>query len=566
MNSDSSQTLRRDDRFAPLAGPLVVVVMDGVGDGPGDGGDAVHLASTPTLDRLRASVPTRQLRAHGRAVGLPSDADMGNSEVGHNALGAGRVVRQGAALVGDAIASGALFASETWAWLVEPLVGADHTLHLCGLLSDGNVHAHIDHVHALVNGAAQAGVERLRVHALADGRDVDDGSYGHYLQRLDDELAAHRAAGRDYRIASGGGRMLVTMDRYDADWRIVERGWATHVLGDAPRFADWQAALATLRGQDGGKSDQTLGPFCIADAAGPIGTVLDGDAFVFWNFRGDRAIELTRAFEQDESFTAFDRRRVPRVRFAGMMQYDGDLHLPARFLVAPPQIDRTMGEFTAALGLSTLATSETQKFGHVTYFWNGNRSGRIDDRLEQYIEVPSDRVAFDTAPLMHAAGITDGVLTALRRPKPPRIVRLNYANGDMVGHTGNLAATVQAVQAVDAELARLVAAVNKARGVLLVTADHGNADDMWLRASDRTAKRDGAGAPRPRTSHTLAPVPMHVLDARGPDAGRLWQLRADLPDAGLASVAATCFNLLGYRAPDGYADSLIEPRAPSTRP
>ncbi len=546
-------------RCDPRRVPVVIAVMDGVGIGPKDGGDAVALARTPHLDALWAGEPTRSLRAHGRAVGLPSDDDMGNSEVGHNALGAGRVVRQGAGLVNDAIASGAIFEGDCWRWLVDPLVGqpagGGATLHLCGLLSDGNVHAHIDHVLALVEGAARAGVVRLRVHALADGRDVADPSFERYLQQLDAALAFHRASGRDYAIASGGGRMVVTMDRYEADWSIVERGWRAHVEGEAASFPDWQSAVAALRSRPGGQSDQSLEAFVIADAAGPIGRVQDGDGFVLWNFRGDRAIELTRAFEDGPAFSAFSRARLPQVRFAGMMQYDGDLQLPKRFLVAPPTIDRTMGEHAVASGLRTLAVSETQKFGHVTYFWNGNRSGLLDEALERYVEIPSDRVSFDQKPAMQAARITDVVLQALASEPALDLIRLNWPNGDMVGHTGNLAATIVAMEAVDAEVGRLVAAVRARGGVLVLTADHGNADDMWMRKGNGQPVVQADGTPQPRTSHTLAPVPCTIVDARpGP---RRWRLRDDLADAGLANVAATVFELLGLEPPAQMAPSLL---------
>ena len=550
--------LQADPRCDPRRVPVVIAIMDGVGVGPKDGGDAVALAHTPHLDALWAHEPTRTLRAHGRAVGLPSDDDMGNSEVGHNALGAGRVVRQGAGLVNDAIATGTLFAGDCWRWLLEPLLGSNvpsATLHLCGLLSDGNVHAHIDHVLALVAGAAADGVTRLRVHALADGRDVADPSFERYLERLDDALARQRAAGRDYALASGGGRMVVTMDRYEADWSIVERGWRAHVEGDAEPFADWRSALASLRDRATGKSDQSLDAFVIADRDGPIGPVHDGDSFVFWNFRGDRAIELTRAFEEGASFRGFTRKHRPNVRFAGMMQYDGDLQLPKRFLVAPPTIDRTMGEHAVASGLRTLAVSETQKFGHVTYFWNGNRSGLLDDSLERYVEIPSDRVSFDQKPAMQARQITDVVLAALADSAGPDIVRLNWPNGDMVGHTGNLAATIVAMEAVDAEVGRLVTAVRARGGVLLLTADHGNADDMWMRKGNGTAMLKADGTPQPRTSHTLAPVPCTIVDARpGP---RRWVLRDDLADAGLANVAATALELLGRRPPAQMEPSLL---------
>ncbi len=539
-------------------GPVVIAIMDGVGQGPRDAGDAVFLADTPTLDALWRSPNTRSLRAHGTAVGLPSDGDMGNSEVGHNALGAGRVVQQGASLVNVALESGAAFAGETWRWLVAgPSARPTQTLHLCGLLSDGNVHAHIDHVAALVRAADVAGVQRVRVHALADGRDVPDPSYERYLSALDDILDV---AGRDYRLASGGGRMVVTMDRYEADWDIVARGWRAHVHGDAPGFASWRAALDTLRRAPGGESDQKLGPFCLVDAAGePVGRVRDGDSFLLWNFRGDRAIELSRAFDEGAAFSGFDRGRVPDVRFAGMMQYDGDLALPRRFLVAPPVIDRTLGEHLVRAGLRTLAVSETQKFGHVTYFWNGNRSGVLDDALERYVEIPSDRVSFDEAPAMKAREITDVALAALAGPYPPDLVRLNWPNGDMVGHTGDLGATQRAMEVVDAEVGRLVAGVRAAGGVLLLTADHGNADDMWLRDKSGAPLRDAAGRVSPRTSHTLAPVPLTLVDARETPP---WQLRDDLPNAGLANVAATVLCLLGLAPPDHMEPALVAPRSP----
>ena len=551
--------LTRLPGFAKPAGPVVLVIMDGVGWGLGDGGDAVALARKPNLERLWRSSPTCPLAAHGTAVGMPSDADMGNSEVGHNALGSGRVFRQGAALVQDAIASGRIWTGTTWPWLVAPLVeDPTRTLHLCGLLSDGNVHAHIDHVLALVGAADHAGVAKIRVHALADGRDVEERTFERFTAAL--EAGLHAYSGRDYRIASGGGRMAITMDRYDADWPMVARGWQTHVLGQGRGFANVTDAIHTLRQEPGGQSDQSLPPFVIVDDAGqPIGRVQDGDSFVFWNFRGDRAIEWTRAFE-DETLTEFDRGPRPNVRYAGMMQYDGDLQLPRRFLVEPPVIERTMGEFLAATGLRTLAVSETQKFGHVTYFWNGNRSGVLEPAVETYVEVPSDRGAFDEAPQMKAADITDVVLAALNGPNPPDFVRLNYPNGDMVGHTGNLAAAITAVQVVDTQVGRLMQAVNAVGGVLVVTADHGNSDDMWMRDSKGRPLPGPGDAPMPKTSHTLNPVPFSVFDARH---AAQWQLRPTAAgDAapGLANVAATLLNLLGYAAPDDYAPSLIAPR------
>jgi len=381
--------LARHPTFPGVEGPVVVCVMDGVGIGRHDAGDAVWLARTPTLDRLARTTPTVALAAHGRAVGMPSDGDMGNSEVGHNALGAGRVFDQGASRVGKAIASGDLFEGETWREAVEHVRASGEPLHFIGLLSDGNVHSHIDHLLAMLRRCDAEEVPAVRVHVLLDGRDVPETSALEYVDALEALLEKLRdAPDRDYRIASGGGRMVITMDRYQADWEMVARGWRTHVHGEGRGFQSAREAIETLRAEKPGVSDQVLPPFVIVDDAGePVGRIRDGAAVVFFNFRGDRAIEISGAFERDD-FDHFDRSPRPDVFYAGMMQYDGDTGVPARFLVEPPTIDRTLGEYLSRNGITQLAVSETQKFGHVTYFWNGNRSGRFDPALETYVEVP----------------------------------------------------------------------------------------------------------------------------------------------------------------------------------
>ncbi|MEO0321613.1 MAG: 2,3-bisphosphoglycerate-independent phosphoglycerate mutase, partial [Myxococcota bacterium] len=433
-------------------GPVLVVVMDGVGIGSGEDDDAVALARTPTLDRLAARAATTQLRAHGTAVGLPSDGDMGNSEVGHNALGSGQVFDQGAKRVQLAIASGEIFAGEVWRDTMARARNA--TLHFIGLLSDGNVHSHQDHLHAMLARCHAEDVARVRVHALLDGRDVGERSALTYVDALEQELRAFRDAGRDYRVASGGGRMTTTMDRYEADWGMVKRGWDAHVHGNAPHaFPSLRAAVEGLREADPSVTDQFMPAFVVTGDGKPVGPIRDGDAVVFFNFRGDRAIEITRAFT-DDSLDAFDRGARPDVLYAGMMQYDGDLQLPERFLVTPPSIAGTLGEHLAASGVSQFACSETQKFGHVTYFWNGNRTEPFEAKLETYREVPSDAVPFEQRPWMKAAEITDATLEALASGRF-RHLRINYANGDMVGHTGHRDATVLAVEAVDLQLARL---------------------------------------------------------------------------------------------------------------
>ncbi len=552
---DNEWKLERLESFHGRRGPLVLAIMDGVGIGKGGEGDAVALARTPTLDSLRESGLMCTLQAHGTAVGMPSDNDMGNSEVGHNALGAGQVYAQGARLVNEAIASGRIFDSDTWRWLVEPCVQQDRALHLVGLLSDGNVHSHIDHLFALIDAADRAGVRRLYVHPLLDGRDVPQTSAHLYIQQLEDHLARYDGrSGRRYRVASGGGRMKVTMDRYFADWSIVKRGWDAHVHGVGRAFSSAMEALETYRAEQPGILDQDLPEFVVVEQGRPVGRIEDGDAVVLFNFRGDRAIEITMAFE-DPAFDRFDRGRVPEVRYAGMMQYDGDLKLPTRFLVAPPAISHTMGEYLARNQIQQYACSETQKFGHVTYFWNGNRSGMFDERYETYHEVPSDKVPFDQRPWMKAAEITDQVIERIRKGED-RFIRLNFANGDMVGHTGKLDAAVLAVAAVDLCLARLKEAVETAGGILVVTADHGNADEMFM-IKKGVLERDATGRPKPKTSHTLNPVPFIIHDPAFDGEYGV----ASLPDRpGLGNVAATCLNLLGYRAPDRFLPSLIRVR------
>ena len=539
--------LRPHPRHLPK-GPVVLVVMDGIGRGAGDEADAVAIAATPTMDRLWVPGVRAALRAHGKAVGLPSDGDMGNSEVGHNALGAGKVYAQGAMLVGRAIKSGALFEGDAWKQVIAR--GArGGAVHFLGLTSDGNVHSHLDHLEALLAAAAQAGCKKLYVHALLDGRDVSPTSALEYVGRMERYLGNLRQSGIDARIVSGGGRMQITMDRYEADWQMVERGWHTHVLADARPFASATQAVETLRGENPGVIDQDLPAFVVE----PKAPMQDGDACVMFNFRGDRAIEISRAFD-DEQFDKFDRIRHPDVLYAGMMEYDGDLHIPRHYLVSPPEIERPMGEILASAHVSQLAISETQKYGHVTYFWNGNRSGMFDNHTETYVEIPSDRVPFEQRPWMKAAEITDRLIAELRTGKH-KFARVNYANGDMVGHTGSFDATVLAVEAVDIQLARLVKVVEELEGILVVTADHGNADEMFQRDKKGKVIRDAHGQTIAKTSHTLSPVPFFIHDPMRGDRYEIDPARAQ--GAGIASVTATCLELLGFVPPDDLESSLL---------
>ncbi len=533
--------LERLENFVDYPGPLVLVIMDGIGIGKRDESDGVYLAYTPMLDMLFGEPLFTKLKAHGTAVGLPSDDDMGNSEVGHNALGAGRIFSQGAKLVNEAIESGRLFQGKAWLKVMER-VRSGGTLHFIGLLSDGNVHSHIDHLIALIRYCAKEKVERVRVHVLTDGRDVPERSALTYIDQLEKVLAECNKVGLDYKIASGGGRMVVTMDRYEADWRIVERGWKAHVLGEGRQFKSAREAVEYYYAQDPGVNDQFIGEFVIVENGKPVGTIENGDAVVFFNFRGDRAIEISRAFEED-NFPYFDRKRRPDVFYAGMMQYDGDKFIPKNYLVEPPQIEGTISEFLCATGITSYAVSETQKFGHVTYFWNGNKSGYIDEKLELFEEVLSDRVPFQERPWMKAGEITDAVLKQIKEGKY-KFIRLNFANGDMVGHTGIAQAVRIAVEAVDLSLGRIYHAVREREGILVVTADHGNADLLF---TEKNGKRE------PHVAHTLNPVPFIVKDFSGRNSIKLSNVR----NPGLSNVASTLINLLGYKAPEEYDPSLV---------
>ena len=468
-------------------GPVMLVIMDGVGFGKYKDGDAVAQAMTKNLDSLYATCPYTKLKAHGLAVGLPSDADMGNSEVGHNAMGCGRVFAQGAKLVANSINSGEMYKGDTWKKLIANVKEHGSTLHFIGLLSDGNVHSHIDNLKHMVEEAKKEGVKRVRVHALLDGRDVGEMSALDYFDPFEEFLKDLSKDGTfDARIASGGGRMVITMDRYNANWDMVRKGWETHVLGEGRTFDSAHDAIVTLR-KETGAIDQDLPPFVIAENGKPVGTIEDNDSVILFNFRGDRALEITKAFEA-ENLTEFDRKRHPKVEYAGMMEYDGDLHVPHQYLVSPPSIDRTMAEYLCATGLKQFSISETQKFGHVTYFFNGNKSGKFDEKLEDYVEIPSDIVPFEQRPWMKCAEITDRVIKEIESGKWD-LIKLNYPNGDMVGHTGVFEAVVCSMEAMDLQIGRLRDAIEKAGGVMVVTADHGNADDMYEHDKSESIQR-----------------------------------------------------------------------------
>ena len=518
--------------------PIVLVIMDGVGKGDGGPGDAVAQAKTPTLDKLFATCPYTWLKAHGTAVGLPTDDDMGNSEVGHNALGCGQIYSQGAKLVGESIENGSLFQSETWQDLTNNCLENGKALHFLGLLSDGNVHSNISHLIAMLKKARELGIRRCYCHILLDGRDVPATSALTYVDELEQTLASLRGEGFDYASASGGGRMQITMDRYEANWPMVEQGWRTHVQGQGRMFASAQEAIETYRAETG-CIDQDLPAFVVARDGQPVAKIANGDSVILFNFRGDRAQEISLAFDRKD-FDHFDRGDYTGVKFAGMLQYDGDLNIPTHYLVQPPVIQNTLTEVLCAHGIREYAVSETQKYGHVTYFWNGNRSGKMDEKLETYEEIPSDVIPFEQAPAMKSKEITDCMVKQMAS-KQFDFLRCNYPNGDMVGHTGVMEAVITAMECVDTGVQRILDAADQYGYTVCVTADHGNADQMTETKKGKTSIR---------TAHSLNPVPFIIYD---PD--QKWTIRDG--KYGLANVAPTIVKMMGFQAPDCWEESMI---------
>lgn len=522
---------------------VILVVMDGIGIRKEKVGNAVYHAHTKNLDMLMKRYPNTLLNAHGTYVGLPSNQDMGNSEVGHNALGCGQIYPQGATLVDEAIRNKSLFHGSTWKKLVN-YCKDHHTMHFIGLLSDGNVHSHINHLFTMLEEAKKEKIKRVRIHILLDGRDVGEVSALKYVDMLEEKLASLNDDDYDAKIASGGGRMTVTMDRYEANWKIVEKGWNAHVLGNARGFLTAKDAIETYRREEDAK-DQYLDSFVVVDKKNnPIGKIMDGDSVIFFNFRCDRAIEISRAFDEGESFKYFDRVRTPNVIYAGMVQYDPDISIPKHFLVDPPKIKHTLTEQLCKYKVREYAISETQKYGHVTYYWNGNQLEKMNEELETYEEIPSDIIPFDQKPKMKSYEITDQFIEAIHSNQYD-FLRCNFPNGDMVGHTGNYEKAIEAVEAVDDNLGRIMEEIKDDENTfLIVLADHGNAEEMY-----QTNQLENKV---PKTSHTTNPVPF-IIYGKNID-----NIKIKKGDFSLANVAATVTTLLNIDANPNWLESIIK--------
>lgn len=536
-------------------GPVVLAILDGVGLAPDAPGNAVSKARTPFLGHATRDCLHIALDASGEAVGLLPGV-MGNSEVGHNTMGAGRIIKQGIARIDEAFKTGEIFESKAWKDCISHVLStpdtldnshdmwyngdiARHTLHFAGIFSDGGVHSHLNHLKSLITEAYVAGVRKIRVHAVFDGRDVPPQSEPKYIR--DFEAFARSFEDADIKIASGGGRMVAVADRYESDWQIVARGWDMMVNGEADYyFKSAEEAISILRRLNPEVQDQNLPPFVIVDDKDqPIGKIQKGDALIYFDFRADRAIEIAQAFTYYD-FPYFNRGNYSPddVYFAGMTEYNSDTHVPEHRLVEPIHIENPLNKVLESHGISQLAVSETVKFGHITYYFNGNSYEKADK--EDAIEIPSDTVPFDTRPWMKSAEITDKVIENLDNY---RFIRCNYPGGDMVGHTANIEATIIAMETIDLELARLADEVKNKNGILLIVADHGNAEELL----------DANGAKK--TSHTLNKVPLIIYDqTKNHDKYTF----TDVENPGLKNLASTILFLLNLDAPEEYEKSLLK--------
>ena len=530
-------------------GPLIHVVLDGWGVGAADGTNAVNKANLPVMSRLIRGCPYTQLWTHGKYVGLPNEKDMGGSEVGHMTMGAGMVMEQGPTLIQDLLQSGEFFENPVLSRIIQNCVERDTPLHLLGLLSNGNIHSHVDHTEAIIRHAFQSGIRRCYLHALLDGRDAGVQSaldFTEPFEKLFSELKGQRP-GIDYAFASGGGREVITMDR-DNNWEKIETGWRIHVQGQSEnQFPSIRDAIEHFRKQNPEIIDQDIPGFVIIRKGEAVGRIEDQHALIFTNFRGDRATEFSQAVLADD-FPYFERYRCPEVLFAGMTQYDQDNQIPPDYLVGTPVVEEPFGKRILELGLKQFRLSETQKFAHVTFFYNGGYREPLDPLKENYHFIASDKIpSFAERPAMKAPGISKKAVEFINSGEY-QYGLINFANADMVGHTGDFQATVRAVEAVDSALDNIVRAIDAVNGLLVITADHGNADEMLISNQNGTLEISA--------KHSLNPVPFLIYDPLYNGDYRLKPFGQEYNN-NLSNIAATNFLLLGQAVPDDLAPSLF---------
>ena len=501
--------------------PVVLIVLDGLGHREEPAANAVELAHKSTWPRLLAQYPKTLLHCSGLSVGLP-EGQMGNSEVGHTILGGGRIVYQDLVRISKAIADGDFFENPELVAAVDAVKASGGTLHLLGLNSPGGIHSTLEHGYALCELAKRRGVSKVAWHAFLDGRDTPPQSAAGFMRDVEAKLAAIGVG----HVASLAGRFY-SMDR-DNRWERVARGYRLLVRGEGrPEPASAGAAEAILAAYARGETDEFIQPIVLTENGRAVATIQDGDAVVFWNFRADRAREISRALTE-EKFDAFDRGRPPRLaRYVCMTQYDQKLGLPVAF--APQSLHNNLGEYLSARDFRQFRTAETEKYAHVTFFFNGGIEAPYPHEDRRLVPSRRDIATYDLAPAMSAADVTDGAVTAIESGQYGFIL-INFANPDMVGHTGVLPAAVSAVETIDACLGRICDAAKKSGAAVLITADHGNCEQMV-----------DPDTGQPHTAHTTNPVPFIVVD----DSLRGQRLR----EGGLADVAPTVLDIMGLPVP-----------------
>ena len=502
----------------------MLMILDGFGKNENTNGNAIALANTPNIDKLMKKNPTTTIYTSGLAVGLP-DGQMGNSEVGHTNIGAGRIVYQELTRITKAIEDGDFFSNEELSKAIEHCQKNHTKLHVMGLLSDGGVHSHIRHLFAILELAKRKGLEDVYVHCFLDGRDTPPASAESYLVKLEEKLREKEVG----KIATLAGRFYA-MDR-DKRWQRIEKAYRAMVFGEGEKANSVEMAIESSYQKE--IFDEFVEPTVICNGDTPIATIEDGDSVVFYNFRPDRAREITRSLV-DEEFNEFETKKM-NLHFVCFTQYDETMP-SVKIAFKPTELKNTFGEYISKQGFKQLRIAETEKYAHVTFFFNGGNEKQYEG--EDRILVPSPKVeTYDLKPEMSAYEVCEKVVEQIKAEKYQSII-LNFANPDMVGHTGNLEAAIKAIETMDECVQKIVEAINEVGGILLITADHGNAEQM---IDYKTGE--------PHTAHTTNPVPLVICGMED----------IKLKEGRLADLAPTMLDIMGLEKPEEMTgESLIE--------
>ena len=503
----------------------MLMILDGFGNNSNTSGNAVQIAKTPNIDELMKKNPTTQIHASGLDVGLP-EGQMGNSEVGHTNIGAGRIVYQELTRITKSIEDGDFFSVPELCAAIEHCKKNNSKLHIMGLLSDGGVHSHMRHLFAILELAKRKGFEDVYVHCFLDGRDTPPASGENYILKLEEKMKEKQIG----RIATIAGRFYA-MDR-DKRWQRVEKAYNAMVRGEGVKSTSAEMAIESSYQKE--VFDEFVEPTVICSNGKPVATIDDNDSVIFYNFRPDRAREITRAIV-DKDFKDFETKDLKNLYFVCFTQYDETMP-NVEIAFKPTVLKNTFGEYISGKGLKQLRIAETEKYAHVTFFFNGGNEKQYEG--EDRILVPSPKVeTYDLKPEMSAYEVTENVVNAIKSQKYNAII-LNYANPDMVGHTGNLDAAVKAIEAIDECVGKVIKAINEVNGVLLITADHGNAEQM---VDYKTGE--------PHTAHTTNPVPLVLIGMED----------VKLKEGKLADLAPTMLDIMGLEKPEEMTgESLIE--------